>query len=65
MCLAPMTLSTKSGHVQACRLVHGKSDKCDRASSRLRGRQSGCQAIVGKVEASLTWSFEPDQISSL
>ena len=23
MCLAPMTLSTKSGHVQACRLVHG------------------------------------------
>ena len=23
MCLAPITLSTKSGHVQACRLVHG------------------------------------------
>ena len=23
MCLAPITLSTKSGHVQACRLVYG------------------------------------------
>ena len=23
MCLAPITLSTKSGHVQAFRLVHG------------------------------------------
>ena len=23
MCLAPITLSIKSGHVQACRLVHG------------------------------------------